>query len=727
MASTLKQCWQGALSGAALLVLCGLAATLGAAEAGVPEKDPVSELPVVAFRPAVAGKHPRLLLSAARLDSLRTFFLGPPAKLYHEQIIRLLPQCVVPADRMTSHAWGMEAGVQRMPTVALHYLLTGDKTSFAHCMDYLTWLDGLRDWTTDGEGARNEVNSDTAASFTMFGAALMWDWLYNDLESAFREKFRHDLWFHARALYYLGHLGGNAGGDYWRGVPAYNHRWFRDAGLVLATLAAADGKPAEQWLLGKVAAELQFMVAWLPDDGSNHEGPNYGSAIGMLGMACQAADECLGTHHLDAPHFRCVAQYGLELAAPGAPGLCFGDCWYSSKSGGTSTFFLKTAAYNHQADVIDGIRQVLKASPDDENGWSSLLFDDPALADGQYTRLKTTAFVPDLGITVARDSWQEKAVTALFKCGPLGGAKIQGWREQQAKGGGGLPYVNVAHEHPDQNSFILLTDGQYVAETDRYSEQPGKVSSSCNTILVNGIGQVPKGRNEGDEWLQPSPEDMSATGRIVAWKEAGDVVIAEGEASGSYLAYTDAKTKKERPALDRYRRTFVWVKGSYVLILDDIRSPKPVELMWLVQGPKLTAVDAAHGRYLLANTKAECTFQLVADAPFTAFIGVSTANDHSKLLGWQQLQASATLPMIRFASVYDPWHHQDLKVVMTATDREHATVTVSGSGIGDTWHWQVGAGKFETGVLHGKRAGGFDIVVDAKAVPPTMAPAAVRK
>ncbi len=515
MAIPRRQRWPRACSPWAPWACCAgpAAIVLAAADGtGVPDQDPPSELPAVVLRPAVAGKHPRLLLSAARLESLRAYYLSPPAKLYHDQITRLLPLCVVPADRMTSHAWGMEAGVQRMPTVALHYLLTGDKASFAHCQEYLHWLDGLGDWTTDGEGAKDEVNSDTAASFTMFGAALMWDWLYNDLEPAFREKFRRDLWFHARALYYLGHLGGNRGGDYWRGVPAYNHRWFRDSGLVLATLAAAEGKPAEQWLLGKVAAELQFMVAWLPDDGSNHEGPNYGSAIGMLGMACQASDECLGTHHLDAAHFRAVAQYGLALAAPGAPGLCFGDCWYSSRSGGTSTFFLKTAAYHHQADVIDGIRQVLKSSPDDENGWSSLLFDDPALADGQFARLPATAYARDLGITVMRDSWQDKAVTALFKCGPLGGAKIQGWREQQAKGGGGLPYVNVAHEHPDQNSFILLADGQYVAETDRYSRSQARCRRAATPSWSTASARCPRAAMKATCGSSPRPRTCRRSG-----------------------------------------------------------------------------------------------------------------------------------------------------------------------------------------------------------------------
>jgi hypothetical protein len=44
---------------------------------------------------------------------------------------------------------------------------------------------------------------------------------------------------------------------------------------------------------------------------------------------------------------------------------------------------------------------------------------------------------------------------------------------------------------------------------------------------------------------------------------------------------------------------------------------------------------------------------------------------------------------------------------------------LSGAGISDTKHLQVGAGKFETGVQLVNRTGGFDIVVDAMAIPPT--------
>jgi len=207
-------------------------------------------------------------------------------------------------------------------------------------------------------------------------------------------------------------------------------------------------------------------------------------------------------------------------------------------------------------------------------------------------------------------------------------------------------------------------------------------------------------------------------GKITAFKDAGDVVIVEGEAAGSYLAYTDRKTQRSRPALDRFRRTFVWVKGSYILVLDDVRAPQPVDVTWLMQGAKLETIDRAQGRYRLSKNKAQCEFQLVADVPLKGKIGVSTANDHSKLLGWQQLQATAKAEAVRFVSVYDPWHHKDLRVTLVPDGRDKATVTVQSAGFKDTWQWQAAAGKLETATLRGSRQGGFTVTVDAQSAAP---------
>ena len=195
--------------------------------------------------------------------------------------------------------------------------------------------------------------------------------------------------------------------------------------------------------------------------------------------------------------------------------------------------------------------------------------------------------------------------------------------------------------------------------------------------------------------MQPSGEDMTDMAKITAWKDAGDVVVVEGEAAGAYPEYTDKKPRESRPALDRFRRTFIWVKEGYLLVLDDIRSPVPVQITWLVQGAKLDPVDAACGLYHLSKNKAECDFQLLADSPFQSKIGVSTANDHGKLLNWQQLQAGVHAAKVRFAAAFDPWHKKGLTVALKPDGADQATITITGPGINDTWQWQAAGGKFE--------------------------------
>ena len=703
----------------------------------LPATDPAAGSPPVKLLDSVAGVHPRLLITPTRIAQLRAFYVSGKAALYKTQLESMLPNSTVPADLKMSAEWGQDIGLQKMPSVALHYALTGDKASFKKCMDYLHWLAGQPDWTDGGGpadvpvdkaldelkhfGPQGERNSDTTASFTMVGAALTWDWLYNDIEPAFREQFRHVLWQHARAMYYGGHLSGNPEGDYWRGVPMYNHRWFRDWGLTLAAVAATEGKPEDQWLLGNIRKELQFMADWLPADGSVHEGPGYGASSGALGVTFEVSDTCLGTHHLDLPFFRSLSNFAVQENAPGMKqAIYYADCFTQAIS--LNPYYLKTASLNHEGDVLDAVRTAIKINATTfgvrGEAWISLLSDDPN-QHGDYTKLPTKAFFPDLGLSIMRENWQRpEAVAAMFKCGPPGGYDLNSWRPKAKTADGKLPYINVAHDHPDANSFAIFGNGDYIAETDRYPLKPGKLSSSLNTILINGIGQMPDGQPEGEEWLQPSSNDMTSMGKVTAYRNEGDVVVTEGEASGSYLAYHDVRTKQARPALDRFRRTFIWVKDTYILVLDDVRSPESVEITWLMQGKQLTPLDETAGTYVLTKDNAQCGFQIVSDVTLVKKIGVSTANDHGKLLGWQQLQVTANGQAARFVSIYDPWRRKDLRLTFTPAGLYKATVTVTGSGIDDKWEWQAATGKFAPSTLHGSRKGGFDVLVNAQTAAP---------
>jgi len=726
----------------------------------VPEKDPVATGEPVKLRTGLEGQHPRLFLTAAQLPQLRAYYNSDAAAVFRKQFLADLagctpPKCIPPSTR----GWvdGIDGiGRPTLPTVALHYLLTGDKTSLARAKEYLQCLAGTANWSQGGEPfventpeayakvlatmkkmpphadifSASEpfaVNSDPHAAYMLAGAAIAWDWLYNDLDPGFREQFRQILWQHARALYYGGFTDGNLGRRYWLAFLSYNHRSSMNLGLAMATVATTEGKPEEQWLLQNQQKELQFLEKCLAPDGSRRLGPLFGDQLyAEAGMAFQMSDDCLGTHYLDSPFFRNTSTYLMQDTAPGLR-----EAFYFGDSNDKATaieqpFNLKIASHLKQADQMDGLRQSFEKNPQLGEStvfaWLSLLSDDPNLQGGDYSKLPTTGFYPDMGISLIRDSWQENAVAAMFKCGPPGGYQYSSfWHSASVKEKGPLQQ-NYGHDNPDANTFSIFGDGEYLAETNRGG---GKLSASYNSILINKIGQTQPWQHEGEEWVKwakDDKDDVTKMGVITAYKDAGDVVVSEGEAAGSYGVYDDAKTQKSRPALERFRRDFIWVKGGYILVLDDIRAPQPVEVTWLMQGAKLEPVAQAQNKYRLSKNKAQCDFQLLSDTNFKSVIGVSTANlvfYANKPTNWQQLQATANAKAVRFVSIYDPWHHQDLKLTFTPSGPDKATITVNGSGIADTWQWESAKGPFDAATIHGTRPKGFDVLVDATtAIPP---------
>ena len=350
------------------------------------------------------------------------------------------------------------------------------------------------------------------------------------------------------------------------------------------------------------------------------------------------------------------------------------------------------------------------------SAWQPLIFNDQTVQGGHYANLPTTAFLPDLGISVTRDSWQDKAVAAMFKCGPMGGYKAGAWRLSRKDADGKLPYENVAHDHPDANSFVVLGDGEYLAETDRYAERPGKLSSSVNTILINGIGQAADGQPEGQEWQQPGDHDMTEMAKITAYKDAGDVVVAEGEAAGSYLAYEDAAA---RGAARPLTVSAGLSSGSRTANSDVRRHPlaEAGRDHLAHPGRQAPAGERGRGRYRLAKGAA---------AVRVPACGGRAAQVEDRRLDRQRSQQTDELAAPRpapretpraYACVIDPWH-KEVKVTLTPDGPDKATITVSGQGIADTWKWEAAKGRFEAATWHGSRQGGFDVTVDAQTAAP---------
>lgn len=661
----------------------------------LPDEDPSPVGPPIMLKEELRGVHPRVLITKDQLPKLRKFYNSDEGKIWREKIEGYRGASRPPDHTkfLTDATDGQRQGFWRMPTVALHYLMTGEKSSLRDAKGFLEHLAKLPAWETT-----KERNSGMSAANIMIGAGLVYDWIYNDLDPEFRESFREKLLYHSRYMYHGGHLLKNPGPHYWQNDPANNHRWHRNAGLTLSMLAIYENRPEEQWIMQRAIDDLEFVNKWLPHDGSCHEGPGYMVFGGNhLMVAMDAADKAIGTNFLEADYYKNVPLYRMHTLLPGMNGILpYGD----TTEGGVATynnFLLRCVARHNLPDIRDGLLDMVETDPRSMMfGWFSLIWDDPDVPRGDFTNLHTKALFEDVGVATFRDSWSGDAVAGYFKCGPFGGYDMLRYS-------GGEKYINVAHDDPDANSFILAIGGDIVAKTDGYSKR--KSSRNHNTILINDFGQMTKGRPEGGVWSQPGG-DMTKMGFLTTYNDTGKVVGVEGEASGSYLAYRDRKTGKSRPGIDRFRRSFLWVEGDYILVLDDIRSPEAVDVSWLMQGEDLKVVDESAGKFKLIAGEASADFMVVSDKPMDFATRVSPADHRGKSLDYQQLVGSITTEDLRVVSIYDPWNHGDLEVTMTDLGNGSASITVTGGTNKDVWTWTMAPDNDTASSISGNRVNG---------------------
>ena len=673
----------------------------------VPDHDPKLEGAPIALNSKVMAQRPRILFGKSDIQTMRDTFNAPGNKVIRDNFLGYLNACNVPNHTkfLTDATDGQRQGYWRLPTLTMHYLLTADTTSRDKAIDFMRYFLKLPNWETT-----SERDSGMSAANIMIGMALAYDSLYDQLEPTLRKQLQDKLWQHARKMYHGGHLMKNPGTHYWQGDPHNNHHWHRTAGALLCALAAYDGKPEEQWLIKELHNDVAWLAKWLPTDGTSHESPSYLIfGVSHLTFIMQAADRCFDTKHLEHPFFKHVGEFLMHARLPGSNDLAA----YGDSGGGLGNYALaiyKAAAVHKQVGIQQLMDQVVADNPKAFSlSWYGLLWRGPTLSTGKAFEVEHAKLFDDVGVAFIRDGWDQGDVMGMFKCGPLGGYMLNAFRNTN-----NFKYINVAHDDPDANSFTLYKDWPFPAQADGFSKH--KQSANHNTILINGMGQRVPGRNEGGVWSQPATGqvDMTKMANLTAWQVTDKVVAIEGEAAGSYLKLTDRKLKKSRPSLDRFRRSMLWVKGDYVLVLDDIRAPEPVEITWMMQGNALIKDSSSDLNFTLKHDKASCAFVV---SPLTRDgweqqIVQATADHRGKRLGHQQLQLTKQSQSEYLASVYLPWGGHG-EATITKQDGK-LTVTVKTEKVNDTWSWTPATDHKTCSNIIGKRGGQILIAVNAQ-------------
>ena len=156
----------------------------------------------------------------------------------------------------------------------------------------------------------------------------------------------------------------------------------------------------------------------------------------------------------------------------------------------------------------------------------------------------------------ARTSWDDDASYVALVSRPLGGHV---WSELCEKFG----LSGTAHNHPEQNHFVLFGRGEVLAGDPGYTYD--KQTRDHNTVLVDGKGQY----GDGEMWPKPTP----GRAHITQFTTQDDVTIIAADATSAYSAEL---------GLAQFERTLVLAGRDLVVVGDRLAANQPRKFSWLL-------------------------------------------------------------------------------------------------------------------------------------------------
>ena len=184
----------------------------------------------------------------------------------------------------------------------------------------------------------------------------------------------------------------------------------------------------------------------------------------------------------------------------------------------------------------------------------------------------------NLDMAFLRTGWKKGRLHAALKCGAYGGRAFFDlgrdnyrlsdgrWKNSEFEVGGKngtFPqdfYFTTAHAHPDNNGFYIVGNGVYLAPERPGNKGDSRLTSSHNTITVNGRGQIGEGHvhpTHGND----RTEFFKSDGRITSFAPTDHFDLSVGDATRSY---------PRSLGLTEFRRHFFFLKPNYFVSFDTL-------------------------------------------------------------------------------------------------------------------------------------------------------------
>ncbi len=426
-------------------------------------------------------------------------------------------------------------------------------------------------------GKERMPDHDLDAAWLLFGLGLGYDWLKEDLPPEERDALRDKLILQGQKLY---EFALETDGKWWSSAYWQNHNWICYGGLAAAAYALCEEfSEAGSWA-ARARDNFVRALSYMPEDGSNYEGPVYWryGVIWFLIYADLLQQETGEDLH-DSDFLRNTFYYRLYLSGPNLVDTAnFGDC-HDRRSAHTAAVYARLASlyrigeaqwlYDHFYRTgeweREGSEGLVKPGLWAESGLEFLWY-QPAVEPSPIAALPLSRAFPDLGLLTMRSSWDEDAVTMAFKCGAPNG--MRAWHTGHALNRCREWWtLNAGHDHPDANSFVIISGADYIAVDDGYAKE--KRTRNHSTLLVDGRGQYAEGTYNAFWGL-----DATWGARLEASAEFDNAVYARGEAARAY----------ERDLqLRQFTRELLFLEGDAVVLRDTVSADLPHRYEWLLQ------------------------------------------------------------------------------------------------------------------------------------------------
>lgn len=408
--------------------------------------------------------------------------------------------------------------------------------------------------------------------------ALGYDLLYNDMTEAERSQVRRAIIERSIIPTYKEYFLDNR-------AMANTSNWIAHTvggSLIAASAIAGDVKPEESggkfdMYVGGLMSKLEAHInASYLADGSYGEGISYQEfGLETLAPATVAIRRAFGIDYWNTTHIKDSLGYALYTYA-GEASMDTGDTHPPAGHG------IPALVYQSNDPAIRWYY-----SQFDRTSLQQFIFynDDVAPRSPSELELPTSRIFKNKGDATFRTGWGKDSIEMLFRAGP-----------------------NFNHGHADEGSFQISAFGEKLATEagwsdyykDPYYATYFTQAAGHNTVLVNG--------NDESQKFPDTPQFKA----LDRYPRMTDSITSEfhDEAASELASVYDGK-------LSGYTRRIVFVKPTYFVVFDDIRSSgPPVQLDFLLHFGDGDKVKAERGGviYKTENASLAARFFLNDDA-----------------------------------------------------------------------------------------------------------------